>query len=392
MFRLTVGRRLGLVVAVALAAVLVIVFVILRLIAADSVERTVDDLDALSTPIAQSIEIEIEAAARLLEFEADNFASESETLTTRRIRNAGFATVDYAHASTGDSRIDVSTNFLQRAAVATSIGATQVFEGRVGVVIGTPLPDGGELGDVMIGVYDATPILSVVESARAGKSTEVLLAARNSDEAIAVFSASRHNDDQPIGRPDAETAAALGAVLESPVQQQFEDTTLNGRNVVAVLTPVEVTRWVVIATTDRADSGASTIPWWLLPLLLGVIGLLALLPILALRSRIGEVVTGAQQLARGRLTQELNDPTDDEIGFLSRTLQSLDDRLQVDSEQRGRSAAMLQHRASHDPLTGLANRTRLMEELTIALNNREAVGGAVLRHRRLQGNQRFAGP
>ena len=167
MFRLTVGRRLGLIVAVALAAVLVIVFVILRLIAADSVDRTVDDLDALSTPIAQSIGSEIGAAARLLEFEADNFVTESETLTTRRIRNAGFATVDYADASTGDSRIDVSTNFLQRAAVATSIGATQVFEGRVGVVIGTPLPDGGELGDVMIGVYDATPILSVVESARA---------------------------------------------------------------------------------------------------------------------------------------------------------------------------------------------------------------------------------
>ena len=67
------------------------------------------------------------------------------------------------------------------------------------------------------------------------------------------------------------------------------------------------------------------------------------------------------------------DTTEDEIGLLARTLQSLDDRLQSDTEQRGRSAAMLQHRATHDPLTGLANRARLVEELTIALNNRDSV-------------------
>ena len=49
------------------------------------------------------------------------------------------------------------------------------------------------------------------------------------------------------------------------------------------------------------------------------------------------------------------------------------DRLQSEAELRSQSAATLQHRATHDPLTGLANRARLVDELTDALGGRDGV-------------------
>ena len=130
--------------------------------------------------------------------------------------------------------------------------------------------------------------------------------------------------------------------------------------------------WVLLVTTDRDDIGAQTLPAWLLPSF-ALIGALSLVPIATVRSRLRRVVLGAQELDRDRLLEPLSDSKDDEIGILSRTLQSLDDRLHSEEEKRSQSAMTLQHRASHDPLTGLANRGRLVEELTIALNNREPV-------------------
>jgi len=54
-------------------------------------------------------------------------------------------------------------------------------------------------------------------------------------------------------------------------------------------------------------------------------------------------------------------------------LRDIDGRFEREENRRSQTAATLQHRASHDPLTGLANRGRLVEALTTALDNREQV-------------------
>ena len=129
---------------------------------------------------------------------------------------------------------------------------------------------------------------------------------------------------------------------------------------------------MVIATTDVEDTGVVTLPAWLIPALIAI-GALMLVPIALMRNRLKQLSVAAEQLGRGRLLEPLTDNSTDEIGVVSRALERIDDRLHNEEGLRSQSAAALQHRASHDPLTGLANRGRLVEELTDALDNREAV-------------------
>ena len=129
--------------------------------------------------------------------------------------------------------------------------------------------------------------------------------------------------------------------------------------------------WALVVATDRAEVTGSLLPFWLLPGIIAI-GLLTLVPIAILRSRLQTVTRGAQDLSRGRLETSLNDSATDEIGVLSRTLKSLDERLQSEEHGRSRAATSLEHQATHDPLTGLANRGKFVEELTDTLNDRDS--------------------
>ena len=214
-------------------------------------------------------------------------------------------------------------------------------------------------------------ILVAVSGASVGESTEALLAVRDSDGTPRIFSPSRHNDDQPIGNPDAATTALLNEVLDGEDLFNSTDQALNGRRSVITAQRIAGVEWALVIATDRAEIASSILPVWLLPGII-VIGLLALVPIAILRSRLQTVTRGAQDLSRGRLQTELNDSATDEIGVLSRTLKSLDGRLQAEESKRSRAATSLEHQATHDPLTGLANRGKFVEELTETLNDRDA--------------------
>ncbi len=373
MFRLTVGRRLALVVVAALGAISLILLLVLRSGSSRSIDRTTTDLSALSVALTEVVEREISAAGERLEFEAESLTDGDLTSTVSRLTATGFVAAELSDPADGVATADVTDNFMQRATDGTAVGTTQVIDGRVGVVIGAPVRGGEHSGKVLVGVYDAGDLLAAVRAAQIGDTGEALLSVRNAEDDLVIFSPSRHNNDAPIGRIDSPTAEAVQLAFDSPGLLVLDDVELNGRRSVSVLSEIELTRWVLLASIDQEEVAVDSFPWWLVPVV-ALIGAAVLVPVVLLRRRLREVVRAAQQLSRGRLTTEIVDPTDDEIGLLARTLQTLDDRLQTDTEQRGRSAAMLQHRATHDPLTGLANRARLVEELTIALNNRDPVG------------------
>lgn len=368
MFRLTVGRRLGLIVLVVIAAITALVLIVLRNQAAESLERTVASVDALADPTAAFIESELASAANLLEVAAAH-RGPGQQLPFTALEESGFIATEVVTVESPSSRLGASENFIERAASSTSIGSTRLLDGEVGVLIGTPIP--AQPGSVLVGAYNAAGILVGVAAAETGESAEVLLAVRNADGEAVIFTPSRHNNNEPINEPDEATGELIDLVLDGQDDYRSTSDMINGRESIVVMRRIPRVEWVLIATTDVADAGGNP-PAWFFPAVLAL-GALALVPIGLVRTRLKRVAIGAQELYRDRLLSPLDDNTDDEIGMLSRTLQSLDDRLHSEAEKRSRSAATLQHRASHDPLTGLANRGRLMEELTIALNNRNPV-------------------
>jgi diguanylate cyclase (GGDEF)-like protein len=367
-FRLTVGRRLAIVLALTILAIAVLVILVLRGQRDDAIDRSAANLEAIASPIASLIEGELNTASRLLELSASTPSDDATKI--RQLEAAGFIAVEVLESVESPSRIGATTNVIDRSSTGTTIGATRILDGEVGVLIGAPVQN--STGKVIIGAYSASGILEAVAAARAGESTEVLLAVRNAEGEAVIFTPSRHNGDQPFGQPNGVTSSLIDEVLDGENQFDSDDASINGRQSVVTMRRIPEAEWVLIAATDSADTGADNLPNWLVPAFL-VIGVLSLVPIAVMRTRLDSVVQGAQELYRDRLLAPLDDAGDDEIGMLSRTLQSLDDRLHTEAETRSRSAATLQHRASHDPLTGLANRARLMDELTISLNKRDGI-------------------
>lgn len=369
MFRLTVGRRLGLIVLVGIAAVTTIVLIALQGHGAESLDRSVASVDGLADPASAFIENELELAGHLLEVAASN-RSIDDTLPLTTLNGSGFIATEVIAEGASSSRLGASANFLERALSATSIGSTQRLDGNIGILVGTPIT--AQPGAVLVGAYDAAGILAGVAAAQSGASAEVALAVRNAEGEPVIFSPSRHNNGESVGMPDTETGELIDLVLDGEEDYRSENELINGRESIVVMRRIPRAEWVLIATTDVDDAGGDAVPAWLIPSVFAI-GALALVPIGLVRTRLKNVARGAQELYRDRLLSPLDDHTDDEIGVLSRTLQSLDDRLHSEAEKRSRSAATLQHRASHDPLTGLANRGRLMEDLTVALNNRTPI-------------------
>jgi len=368
--RLTIGRRLALVLAVAILTIAALVFGVLGRQASSAEQRATNQLNAIAEPLALFIENDLIAAGRLLEVAAASAPDDATIIG--EVQGANFIAVEILANSTQVSSIGATQNVIDRSRVESTIGLTVTSEltGEHGVVIGTPIP-GGE-GRILLGVYNASHIVRGVAATATGSSTESLLAARRSDGNAIIFTPSRHGDDDPVGNPDSTTSDLIDQVLDGESSFDSADVVINGRRSAVAMRRVPQVEWVLLVTTDRDDIGVHTVPAWLLPAF-ALIGALALVPIATVRSRLRRVVVGAQELDRDRLLEPLSDNKDDEIGILSRTLQSLDDRLHAEEEKRTQSAMALQHRASHDPLTGLANRGRLVEELTIALNNREPV-------------------
>ena len=377
MLGLTVGRRLALVVAVSIIAITIVVLSVLRGQAAQANAQAEDFVDAVAVPVASFVTAELEGAAQRLEMLArslpEEAIAEQEIDDRTRFAAAGFPNVEIVPDG-GTSELEATANMLDRAQVGTVIGATRLSDGVPFVLIATPLPPtpGSTRSPVLVAGYDVDELSARLHDAGQETTTEMLLATRNSNGAIVVFTPSTRSGGEQVGDAGDEAEELIGRVLGG--EDAFVDSgvEIDGVDSVVSMQRIPGAEWVLIAATPTEGIIGGSVPLWLLPSFL-LIGALSLFPIAAIRLRLRRVVQGAVELNEDRLQDPLYDDHDDEIGILARTLQSLDERLQDEALLRSQSAATLQHRATHDPLTGLANRARLVDELTESLNKRESV-------------------
>ena len=369
MLRLTVGRRLALVVASSILAVTIVVLVVLRGQASDARVTAGEQVDNVAFPVSIFIASDLENAADTLEEAAAN-VTEEQLANEAPLTARGFLSLEIV-ADGNSSALNATGTMLNRSQVDTVIGSTRSLDDTVAVLIGTPLPalDDSESA-VLVGAYDTSVLIDMVESIGEETSVDVQLAVRNSDGDIVVFTENLEGDagDQLT----ADARAKIDEVLSGQDVLTSYDVSIGDVDSIVSMQRIPDVEWVVIAARPLSAVSVGTIPLWLIPSF-ALIGALSLIPIALMRRRLARVVRGAQELFRGRLEAPLDDECDDEIGILSRSLQSLDERLQSEAELRSQSAATLQHRATHDPLTGLANRARLVDELTEALGGREGV-------------------
>ncbi len=369
MLRLTISRRVVLCVGIACLALATLAVVMVQDRSDGSGAASLDALDSVAEPTAVAIESTIRVRIDHLGVAGVALGEGASTeAIVAELERSGFVQVERL-ADVGTSRLGATPNLLQRSEESPAVGATRSIRDRVTVIAAAPVIGAEATGDRLIGAIDMTSSVDVVAAARSGETAEALLAARNSTGEIVVFTPSRHNGDRPLAQVDPATAALVERALEEG-RVEIENTPLNRRESHAVLRAIDGIEWVVIAAMDSDEAVTDGIPTWFVPAV-AIIALLSLIPFVPVRRRIRDVVRAGNQLARGGLTHTISDTTDDEVGEIARTLKALDERLESDTEERGRSAAKLQHRATHDPLTGLANRARLMEELNDALDRRD---------------------
>ena len=370
MLRLTVGRRLALVVAFSIIALTIVVLLVLRGQASEARSQAEEFVDGVAVPTASFIAADLEMAGdQLAEIAARTTAAERAGDVA--ISNDDYLTFEIVPDGEA-SELNATSNVLERARVDTVIGSTRTFDETVAVLIATPLPptDGTTQGTVLVAAYDASDLIERIINIGEETATEALLAVRNSAGNVVVFTPSLRSDGEPLGEIGSQAQELVDRVLGGENELTTDGVNIDGVDSVVSVQRITGVEWVLIASTPEEGITAGAVPLWLLPVF-ALIGALSLIPIAVMRSRLQRVVQGARELYEGRLQDPLYDDNDDEIGILSRSLQSLDERLQSEAELRSQSAANLQHRATHDPLTGLANRARLVDELTEALNNRE---------------------
>ena len=370
MLRLTVGRRLALVVAFSIIALTIVVLLVLRGQASEARSQAEEFVDGVAVPTASFIAADLEMAGdQLAEIAARTTAAERAGDVA--ISNDDYLTFEIVPDGEA-SELNATSNVLERARVDTVIGSTRTFDETVAVLIATPLPptDGTTQGTVLVAAYDASDLIERITNIGEETATEALLAVRNSAGNVVVFTPSLRSDGEPLGEIGSQAQELVDRVLGGENELTTDGVNIDGVDSVVSVQRITGVEWVLIASTPEEGITAGAVPLWLLPVF-ALIGALSLIPIAVMRSRLRRVVQGARELYEGRLQDPLYDDNDDEIGILSRSLQSLDERLQSEAELRSQSAANLQHRATHDPLTGLANRARLVDELTEALNNRE---------------------
>lgn len=186
----------------------------------------------------------------------------------------------------------------------------------------------------------------------------------------------RFNSAVPVTATDLPAVrAALG--YEGIVEGTRD---YRGEKVIAYAKPLDQAPWSLVVKMDEAeaymlmrDIGVYLAGALLAALLLVVAGYGFLSQ--SMVGRIRRLTASAQAISQGSLSTRIGDPSDDELGQLGRTFDTMADTLADDIARRERVEAELAHRALHDELTSLPNRGHFAELLGSAVARRSSVGG-----------------
>jgi diguanylate cyclase (GGDEF)-like protein len=141
---------------------------------------------------------------------------------------------------------------------------------------------------------------------------------------------------------------------------------------------VEGSPWVVVAGVEASGGGFTR--RIVLAGVLAAIGLALLAFVVArlvsdtITKRLANIASVAEAIQDGNFDRRIGDSSTDELGSMSARLDEMADSLVTDISRRREMETLLVQQALHDPLTGLANRAKLVDRLGDALLNSPRAG------------------
>ena len=245
-------------------------------------------------------------------------------------------------------------------------------EDRLGLVAPVLGRDGRPVAALLLETRLA-PVLDLVSRHEGlGSTTEAHVAQPVGDGDAQVLTPLRFDPDAAFARVVARDAGTpLVQALSAPSTRVLRAEDYRGADSILAVRTLEPTGWGLVVKVDAAEAlgpvadvhvAARLTLFATLAVLLGV-WLFALRP---LGVRLQRTAAAAERVASGRLRTPVGDGRRDEVGELARTIDRLASDLEADRTMRSAAEGRLRHQATHDELTGLANRKRanaLIDEL-----------------------------
>lgn len=216
-------------------------------------------------------------------------------------------------------------------------------------------------------------VSDAIDPATLGASARSLIAQQNTDGSLTVVAGSDRNLLGQLISLNSNPVVGEGAVL------QTDDPIAGLAPVIQATTRVPGDPgWISIIEVDEAEMFAEleAIRTRLITVFIAAGLSILLVVVFAVRGfvrRLGRVSDLAAAVADGDLTVRIGDDRGDELGRLSTAFDDMAQALSVDIARREQIEEQLAYQATHDALTGLPNRSQLVEQLDQILSDREEI-------------------
>ncbi len=298
------------------------------------------------------------------------------------IADSGVAGRAYAPQTTSPADIAAGVAAIRDGARMRVVGAYPIGDGEARFVHVMPIDDdAGTAVGYIVAECDLSAIQGLTNGSFVlGETAETSLVQRTATGGT-VINQLRVGDHPPfsvhIPASARRSPAALALDGESISYHHLVD--YRGEQVIAAVRRIPNTPWglVVKFDEDEAYAGVERV------LRSGAIGFtvagsIAMVSLVlsfgSIIRRVRKVAASAEALSDGDLTARVTDSSNDELGRLARSFNTMADTLVSDMQARREVEAELAHSARHDPLTNLPNRPAFDLALTKALREETTPG------------------
>ncbi len=304
-------------------------------------------------------------------------ASRSEIVQVRIVDAAG----DTLGQSAGAGWTPADPDLLERALAAgralfgdawrTELDGGRIEE-RLGIVVPIANRDAAPVGALLLEARLA-PVLDLVSRHETlGSTSEAHVVQPVGDDAAMLITPLRFDENAAFNKlVPMDSPLPVIQALRSPAVRVLRGRDYRGVDSILAVRTLEPTGWGLVAKIDAGEAlrpladvhdAARLTVFATLALLIGV-WLFGLRP---LGVRLQRTAAAAERVAEGQLQTPVGDGRRDEVGELARTIDRLATDLEADRSMRSAAESRLRYQATHDELTGLANRKRanaLIDEL-----------------------------
>lgn len=242
-------------------------------------------------------------------------------------------------------------------------------EGTLLLAVPITASDGAMVGSMSFQARLAPLADPVLRHEGIGDTSEAILVQAGPDGTVQLLTLRRFDRDSafeilPVSAAALPSALSLGA---GPGQTLRGDD-YRGTDTVSAVRSIDIVGWGLTIKMDVGEASAISSTIKNAALVGGAIASLALflgwvLFLRPLGRRIGETSRSAETVSAGRYDAPIGDPSPDEIGELSRSIDRLASDLADDIKAREAVEARLRFQADHDDLTGLLSRSALLRWL-----------------------------